>query len=86
MTSSCSVRRALASRFAIAARQYADTAAFLATLGTSGSEYTRLRDQTIKVQVQSEVAFKEFTDHVESHQCDEATQNGQAHLSAQGPQ
>jgi hypothetical protein len=70
------VRRTLASRFAIAARQYADTAAVLATLGTSGTDYARLRDQTIKGQAQSEVAFKEFTEHVDSHQCDGATQNG----------
>jgi hypothetical protein len=73
----------LASRFAIAARQYADTAAGLATLGASGIDYTRLRDQTIEGQAQAEAAFKAFTEHVESHQCGDATQNGHEHQCEQ---
>jgi hypothetical protein len=68
---------ALASQFAIAARQYAESAAVLATLERSGIDFTRLRDQTIEAQAHSEAAFKAFAEHVASHECDNATQNAQ---------
>ena len=84
MASFCPIRRTLASQFAIAARQYAETAASLATLGESGIEYTRLCDQTLEAQARSEAALKAFTEHVASHQCGEVTQNGKEHLCAQG--
>jgi hypothetical protein len=48
-----------------------------------GIDFTRLRDQTIETQCRSEVAFRTFTEHVASHQCGEATQNGQGHLHPQ---
>jgi hypothetical protein len=72
----------LAAELAIAARQYAETAAGLATLGISGTDYTLLRDQTIEAQKRSEAAFKAFTEHVVSHQCGEVTQNAQARAAA----
>ena len=77
MTSSCAVRRRLAEEFAFATRLYAESAVRLATSGKSGIDFTRVRDQTIKPQDRSEVAFRAFTEHVASHRCGEATQNGQ---------
>ena len=76
MTSSCAARRRLAEEFAFATRLYAESAVRLATSGKSGTNFTRLRDQTIDAQGRSEVAFRAFTEHVASHQCGEATQNG----------
>jgi hypothetical protein len=70
----------LAEKFALATRQYAESAVRLAISGKSGIDFTGLRDQTIKAQGRSEVAFRAFTEHVASHQCGEATQNGQGHL------
>ena len=67
----------LASQFAIAARQYADTASELATLGKSGPDYTRLRELTIQAQTQTEAAFRAFTGHVTSHQCGGAATSSQ---------
>ena len=80
MTSSCTVRRSLAEKFALATRQYAESAVGLAI---SGIDFARLRDQTIKAQGRAEVAFRALTEHVASHQCGEATQNGQGHLHPQ---
>ena len=83
MTSSCAVRRKLAEKFAFATRQNAQSAIRLANSGKFGIDFTRLRDQTIKAQGRAEVAFRAFTEHVASHQCGEATQNGQGHLHPQ---
>jgi hypothetical protein len=83
MTSSCPIRRVYASEFAIAARQFAEAAVVLATLGTSGIDYTRLRDRTIEAQARSESALKAFIEQVVSHQCGEATLNGHEHPCAQ---
>ena len=83
MTSSCAVRRRLAEKFALATRQYAESAVRLAISGKFGIDFTRLRDQTIKAQGRSEVAFRALSEHVASHQCGEATQNGQGHLHPQ---
>ena len=73
MTSSCAVRRSLAEKFALATRQYAESAVGLAISGKSGIDFARLRDQTIKAQGRSEVAFRALSEHVASHQCGEAT-------------
>ena len=83
MTSSCAVRRRLAEKFALATRQYAESAVGLAISGKSGIDFARLRDQTINAQGRAEVAFRALTEHVASHQCGEATQNGQGHLHPQ---
>jgi hypothetical protein len=63
MTSSCAVRRRLTEKFALATRQYAESAVGLAISGKSGMDFARLRDQTIK-RGRSEVAFRAFTEHV----------------------
>jgi hypothetical protein len=73
----------LAEKFALATRQYAESAVRLAISGKSGIDFTGLRDQTIKAQGRSEVAFRALSEHVASHQCGEATQNGQGHLHPQ---
>jgi hypothetical protein len=73
----------LASRFAIAARQYAEAAAALATSGTSGIDYIRLRHETTEAQARSEAAFQIFTEHVAMHDCDENMLDGQEQLCAQ---
>ena len=83
MTSSCAVRRRLAEKFALATRQYAESAVRLAISGKFGIDFTHLRDQTIKAQGRAEVAFRALTEHVASHQCGEATKNGQGHLHPQ---
>ena len=83
MTSSCAVRRGLAAEFACAARLFAESAVLLATSGKSGTDYTSLCDQTSEAQGSAEAAFRALTEHVASHQCGEATQNGQVHLYAQ---
>ena len=83
MTSSCAVRRRLAEKFALATRQYAESAVCLAISGKFGIDFARLRDQTINAQGRAEVAFRALTEHVASHQCGEATQNGQGHLHPQ---
>jgi hypothetical protein len=72
MNSPCTIRRSLATEFAIAARLYAETAVRLATIGTSDTDFIRLRDDTIEAQRRSEAAFKDFTQHIASHQCGEA--------------
>ena len=82
MTSSCAVRRGLAADFASAARLFAESAVLLATSGKSGIDYTSLCDQTIEAQGSAEVAFRAFKEHVASHQCGEATQNGLKHDTA----
>jgi hypothetical protein len=83
MTSSCAVRRGLAAEFAFAARLFAESAVLLATSGKSGIEYTSLCDQISEAQASAEAAFRTFTEHVASHHCGEATQDGQVHLYAQ---
>jgi hypothetical protein len=70
----------LAEKFALATRQYAESAVCLAISGKFGIDFTRLREQTIKAQGRSEVAFRALSEHVASH---EATQNGQGHLHPQ---
>jgi hypothetical protein len=79
MRSSCAVRRKLAEEFATAARLYAESAIRLACSGESGVDYAYQRDQTIKAQGQSEVAFRSFNEHVASHRCAEITPNGHGH-------
>ena len=81
MTSSCAIRRRLAAEFASAARLYAESAVRLATSEEPGIDYTSL--QTLEAQGRAEFAFKAFTEHVASHQCEEDTQNGQGNLNAQ---
>jgi hypothetical protein len=73
----------LASQFAIAARQFAETATDLATLGKSGADYTRLREAAIEAQARSDAAFTLFTEHVASHHCGEDAQDGQENLRAE---
>ena len=65
-----------------AARLFAESAVLLATSGKSGIDYTSLCDQTIEAQGSAEVAFRAFKEHVVSHQCGEATQNGLKHDTA----
>ena len=83
MASSCSIRRKLAEEFATAARLYAESAIRLACSGKSAVDYADLRDQTIEAQGKSEVAFRGFNEHVASHRCGEAAQNGNGHLNVQ---
>lgn len=83
MTSCCPTRRTLAEQFASAARLYAESAVKLAILGKSGIDYIRLRDDTIDAQGRSEVAFRDFIQHVDSHQCGEGALNGRGHVYAQ---
>jgi hypothetical protein len=82
MTSPCNVRRALAEKFAVAVRMYAESAVSLATSGESGSDFTRLLNQTIEAERLSELTFTAFREHVASHQCAEAARYGSPHLNA----
>ena len=83
MRSSCAARRKLAEELATAARLYAESAIRLACSAKSAVDYACLRDQTIEAQGRSEVAFKGFNEHVASHQCGEATHNGNGRLNVQ---
>jgi|SRR5215831_18110811 len=78
----CAIRRKLAEEFAIAARLYAESAIRLAS-GKSAVDYACLRDQTIEAHGRSETAFRGFNEHVASHQCGEAMQNGNMDLNVQ---
>jgi len=85
MTSFCNARRRLAEKFAVAARLYAESAVCLATSGKSGDDFTRLGKRTIEAQSLSEVAFRGLMEHVSSHQCGEATQNGDLDPNVEEP-
>jgi hypothetical protein len=73
----------LAEKFAVAARLYAESAVCLATSGKSGADFIRLGQQTIEAQSLAEAACRAFMDHVGSHQCEEAMQNGNGHPHVQ---
>jgi hypothetical protein len=75
----------LAEKLAVTTRLYAECAVCLATSGKSGIDFIRLTQQTIEAQSLAEAACRAFMDHVGSHQCGEAMQNGNGHLHVQEP-
>lgn len=83
MRSSCAIRCKLAEKLAVATRLYAEIAVRLAISGKSGIDFICLSKQTIEAQNLAEGACRAFMDHVDSHQCGEAMQNGNRHLDLQ---
>ena len=85
MRTSSVIRRKLAEKLAVTTRLYAECAVCLATSEKSGIDFIRLSRQTIEAQTLAEAACRAFMDHVGSHQCGEAVQNGNGHLHVQEP-
>ena len=73
MTFFCQTKREFGEEFATAARRYAETAVTLVLAGTSRDEFARLCEITKEAQNRSEAAFIALQQHVDSHQCYEAS-------------
>lgn len=67
----CETRRKLAEQFAIAARLYAETAAFFAQHpgDLSENDLAKLRIAAREAQQRSEEIHTQFEEHIESHGC-----------------